>query len=75
MNSKVKHKAIYLVNKEKIWSHSNIAVFSGESDSESQWCLPHIIDESSIKGAPRLVMEEDTLLMLLIALKMTFEPY
>ena len=74
MNSEVKHKAIYLVNKEKIWSHSNVAVFSGESDSESQWCLLHITDESSLKGAPRLVLEEDTLLMWHIALKMTFEP-
>lgn len=75
MNSKVKHKAIYLVNKEKIWSHSNVTVFSGENDSESRWCLLHIRDESSIKGAPRPVVEEDTLLMWHIALKMTFEPY
>lgn len=74
MSSEVKHKAIYLVNKENIWSHSNIAVLSGESDSESQRCLLHITDESSIKGAPTLVLEEDTLLMWHIALKMTCEP-
>ena len=49
MNSEVKHKEIYLVNKENIWSNSNVAVFSGESDSESQGCLLHITDESLYK--------------------------
>lgn len=74
MNSEVKHKEIYLVNKENIWSNSNFAVFSGESDSDPRGVSYTLQMSPSIKGAPRLVLEEDTLLMWHMALKMTCGP-